>query len=131
MKPYQEYLDPSLTLGKRPIVWKYTVLIDGEKHRFIHRRDVPAYAGTLTYEADPAAAAEAAVWDEREREFSEAAHSTWKNDLFAQYSSLLTREQFDRVYEILESCSPEGDDDFLTHDEIVEHFEELYGFLFA
>lgn len=127
MKPYQDYMDTSTIIGTRPVVWKYTVLIDGEKHRFTHRRDAPASLN-LTYEADPAALAEAVVWDERERGIFEKAHETWKNDLFAQYSSLLPRAQFDRVYEILEECAPA--DVHLTHDEIAEHFEELYGFLF-
>ena len=130
MKPYHDYLDPSTTIGKRPIVWKYTVLIGGEKHWFNRVRDVPAqHAKSISFEADPVAQTEAEAWDQLERLHMETAHETWKNDLFAQYSSLLPRAQFDRVYEILEECAP--GDERLTHDEIAEHFEELYGFLFG
>jgi hypothetical protein len=130
MKLYQEYLEPLLSLGERPQVWKYTVLVNGKKHRCAHRCDVPAvYTGTMTYEADPVALFKADAWDDREREIFEAAHDAWKNDLFAQYSSLLSRAQFDRAYEILEDCT--RGDERLTNDEIAEHFEELYGFLFC
>jgi hypothetical protein len=128
MNLHDDYLNASLKIGKRPQVWKYTVLVDGVKLRFERRANVPdIYAGTLTYEADPEALAEAEVWDQKEREIFETGHCAWKDDLFEQYSSLLTREQFDRAYEILEECTPSGTP--LSYDEIAEHFEELYGFL--